>query len=98
MAAVLTELEFQERVALVDVTTYLQRAEMVVSLSQLIERHIVELGSEGRLVELQRESWPTGSKRTGRLSSGTTYPTAVRRGSRRSVGRSPHYLSGSSFR
>ncbi len=62
VAAVLTELEFQERVALVDVTTYLQRAEMVVSVSQLIERHIVELGSEGRLVELQREELAYGVK------------------------------------
>ena len=62
VAAVLTELEFQERVTLLDVTTYLQRAEMVVSLSQLIERHIIELGSEGRLVELQREELAYGVK------------------------------------
>jgi diadenylate cyclase len=55
VAATLTELEFQERVTLLDVTTYLQRAEMVMALSQLIERYVIELGNEGRLVELQRE-------------------------------------------
>jgi diadenylate cyclase len=55
VAATLTELEFQERVTLFDVTTYLQRAEMVMSLSQLIERYVIELGNEGQLVELQRE-------------------------------------------
>jgi len=62
VAATLTELEFQERVTLLDVTTYLQRAEMVMSLSQLIERYVVELGSEGRLVELQREELVYGVK------------------------------------
>jgi len=62
VAAALTELEFQERVTLLDVTTYLQRAEMVMSLSQLIERYIIELGNEGRLVELQREELVYGVK------------------------------------
>lgn len=62
VAATLTELEFQDRVTLLDVTTYLQRAEMVMSLSQLIERYVIELGSEGRLVELQREELVYGVK------------------------------------
>ena len=55
VAATLTELEFQERVTLFDVTTYLQRSEMVLALAHLIERHGIELGNEGRLVELQLE-------------------------------------------
>jgi diadenylate cyclase len=62
VAAELTELEFRERVTLIDVTTYLQRAEMTMALSQLIERYVVELGSEGRLVELQREELVYGVK------------------------------------
>ncbi len=50
---VLTVLEFHEAVTLFDVTSVLQRSEMVLSLSNLIERFIVELGTEGRLVQLQ---------------------------------------------
>jgi len=38
-----------------DVITVLQRTEMVLALSRLIERYIVELGTEGRLVALQLE-------------------------------------------
>ena len=51
----LSVLEFQERVTLFDVATVLQRAEMVLALSHLIERYMIELGSEGRLVQLQME-------------------------------------------
>jgi diadenylate cyclase len=53
--ATLSVLEFQERVTLFDVTTVLQRTEMVLTLSHLIERYMIELGAEGRLVELQTE-------------------------------------------
>jgi diadenylate cyclase len=53
--ATLSVLEFQERVTLFDVTTVLQRTEMVLTLSHLIERYMIELGAEGRLVELQME-------------------------------------------
>jgi diadenylate cyclase len=49
----LSELEFHEGVTLFDVTSVLQRTEMVLSLSHLIERFIIELGTEGRLVQLQ---------------------------------------------
>ncbi len=55
VAGVLSELEFQDRVTLYDVTTYLQRAAMVLSLANLIDRYVIELGTEGRLVELQLE-------------------------------------------
>jgi diadenylate cyclase len=51
--SVLSVLEFHEAVTLVDVTSVLQRTEMVLSLSHLIERFIIELGTEGRLVQLQ---------------------------------------------
>jgi diadenylate cyclase len=49
----LTVLEFQDNVTLFDVTSVLQRTEMVLALSHLIERYIIELGTEGRLVSLQ---------------------------------------------
>jgi len=62
VAGSLTELEFQDRVTLLDVTTYLQRAEMVMSLSTLIDRYVLELGNEGRLVELHREELVYGVK------------------------------------
>jgi diadenylate cyclase len=55
VAATLSVLEVQDRVTLFDVTSVLQRTEIVLSLSHLIERHIIELGNEGRLVLLQLE-------------------------------------------
>ncbi len=50
---VLSVLEFHEAVSLFDVTSVIQRSEMVLALSHLIERFITELGTEGRLVQLQ---------------------------------------------
>jgi diadenylate cyclase len=55
VAATLSRLEFQDAVALSDVTSVLQRIEMVLGLSHLVERYIIELGTEGRLVQLQLE-------------------------------------------
>jgi len=55
VASTLSRLEFQDVVALSDVTSVLQRVEMVLALSHLIERYIIELGTEGRLVQLQLE-------------------------------------------
>lgn len=55
VAALLSELEFQHRVTLFDVATYLQRAAMVHALASLIDRYVIELGTEGRLVQLQME-------------------------------------------
>jgi diadenylate cyclase len=55
VTATLSVLEFQERATLFDVATVLQRIEMVLTLSHLIERYMIELGTEGRLVELQME-------------------------------------------
>ena len=55
VTATLSVLEFQGRVTLFDVTTVLQRIEMVLTLSHLIERYMIELGTEGRLVEMQME-------------------------------------------
>jgi diadenylate cyclase len=51
----LSALEFQEAVTLFDVLSVLQRSEMVLVIVQEIERYIIELGNEGRLVQLQLE-------------------------------------------
>ncbi len=55
VATTLSVLEFREGVTLFDVTSMLQRTEMVLGLSHLIERYVIELGTEGRLVQLQME-------------------------------------------
>lgn len=55
VTATLSVLEFQERATLFDVATVLQRIEMVLTLAHLIDRYMTELGTEGRLVELQME-------------------------------------------
>jgi diadenylate cyclase len=49
----LTALEFQSAVTLDDVLVVLQRAEMTTRMADEIERNRVELGEEGRLIEMQ---------------------------------------------
>src|SRR5947208_4584227 len=56
----LTALEFEGGVTLHDVLTVLQRAELVTRMAVEIERYIVELGSEGRLIGLQLEETMAG--------------------------------------
>src|SRR5256884_6556332 len=56
----LTALEFEGGVTLHDVLTVLQRAELVTRMAVEIERHIVELGTEGRLIEMQLEETMVG--------------------------------------
>ena len=51
----LSALEFEDLVALVDVCTVVQRGAMVLRIAQEIEVYIYELGSEGRLVNMQLE-------------------------------------------
>lgn len=46
-------LEFQDLVTLFDVVTAIQRTEMVMRIVEEIERYIIELGSEGRLISMQ---------------------------------------------
>jgi len=53
---VLTELdflEFQDEVRLVDVIKAIQRGEMIRRIKEEIEIYIIELGEEGRLIEMQ---------------------------------------------
>lgn len=46
-------LEFQDLATLFDVVTAIQRTEMVMRIVGEIEKHIVELGNEGRLISMQ---------------------------------------------
>src|SRR5690349_21368329 len=56
----LTALEFEGGATLHDVLTVLQRSEMATRMAVEIERYIVELGSEGRLIEMQLEETMVG--------------------------------------
>lgn len=56
----LSLLEFQNSVTLHDVLRVLQRAEMILVLVQLIEGYVIQLGTEGRLVQLQLEDMLVG--------------------------------------
>lgn len=49
----LTALEFEDLVTVYDVSKVLQRTEMVMRISEEIDRYILELGNEGRLISMQ---------------------------------------------
>ncbi len=49
----LNEYEFNDIVTLENVITVIQRAEMVMKMVEEVQRHVFELGEEGRLVEMQ---------------------------------------------
>src|SRR5947207_2993773 len=57
----LTALEFEGGATLHDVLTVLQRVELVTRMAVEIERYIVELGTEGRLIEMQLEETMVGT-------------------------------------
>jgi diadenylate cyclase len=56
----LTQLEFAGGSVLYDVLSVLQRAELVTRMAVEVERYIVELGTEGRLIEMQLEETMVG--------------------------------------
>ncbi|MFN8159877.1 MAG: DNA integrity scanning diadenylate cyclase DisA [Solirubrobacterales bacterium] len=56
----LTVLEFEGGAVLYDVLAVLQRAELVTRMAVEVERYIVELGTEGRLIEMQLEETMVG--------------------------------------
>ena len=85
----LTALEFEGGVTLHDVLTVLQRAELVTRMAVEIERYIVELGTEGRLIEMQLEETMVGVAADRPRSSTTTWPTPRTSRSRSSSTRSP---------
>ncbi|MCW3491391.1 DNA integrity scanning diadenylate cyclase DisA [Dethiobacter alkaliphilus] len=51
----LSALEFEDLASFNDVFLVLRRVEMVLRVAEMIERYIVELGTEGRLIEMQLE-------------------------------------------
>ncbi len=57
----LTALEFEGGATLHDVLTVMQRSELVTRMAVEIERYIVELGTEGRLIEMQLEETMVGT-------------------------------------
>lgn len=60
IASRLTVLEFEGGGVLYDALTALQRAELVTRMAVEVERYIVELGTEGRLIEMQLEETMVG--------------------------------------
>lgn len=56
----LSALEFEDLVTVFDVTKVLQRTEMVMRVVIEVEKYIIELGNEGRLIEMQLDEL-TGS-------------------------------------
>jgi len=54
--------EFEELVTLQDVVNVIQRFEMVLRIKREINRYIIELGSEGRLVRMQLEELVAGTE------------------------------------
>lgn len=56
----LTRAEFAGRAVLYDALAVLQRSEMVSRMAVEVERYIVELGTEGRLIEMQLEETMVG--------------------------------------
>lgn len=63
----LSILEFENAVSLFDVTKVIQRLEMVLRVAGEIERYIVELGQEGRLITMQMEEMLVDVKDEGLL-------------------------------
>ena len=57
---VLTRLEMEDSVSVRDVVSVLQPGEMVRRIADEIEGHLVELGSDGRLIHLQTEELSAG--------------------------------------
>ena len=53
-------LEFEGGGVLYDALAVLQRAELVTRMAVEVERYIVELGTEGRLIEMQLEETMVG--------------------------------------
>ncbi len=56
----LTTVEMAGAASLHDVLTVMQRAELLLRTSNEVERYIIELGAEGRLIEMQLEETAVG--------------------------------------
>jgi diadenylate cyclase len=78
-------LEFEEQVTLFDVAVAIQRSEMVRVVVHEIERYISELGTEGRLIQMQLEELVHNADEEGQLlirdyyvDDGERTPAAIR--------------------
>ena len=60
VSARLTAAEFSAEAVLYDALAALQRVEMVTRMAAEVERYIIELGTEGRLIEMQLEETVVG--------------------------------------
>lgn len=67
VSGALSALEVEDLVTARDVATVLQRAEMVRRIADEIEGYVIELGVDGRLVQLQLEELTGGVARDRRL-------------------------------
>ena len=56
----LTALEFENLVTVYDVVKVIQRLEMVMRISDEIEKYTIELGNEGRLIKMQQDELMSG--------------------------------------
>lgn len=63
----LSALEFEDLATLYDVTICIQRSQMVARIAREIERYVAELGTEGRLVNMQLEELMVDIKDEGEL-------------------------------
>ena len=72
VSGALSALEVEDLVTVRDVATVLQRAEMVRRIAEEIEGYVVELGVDGRLVELQLEELTGGVAPIGGSCARTT--------------------------
>ena len=82
----LTALEFEGGAMLHDVLTVMQRSELVTRMAVEIERYIVELGSEGRLIEMQLEETMVGTAAEKAALVRDYLVGRLRRGVRRGAG------------
>lgn len=61
VSAHLTTLEFDDAVTLGEVAVVIQRAEMLRRVAREVYRHVTELGTEGRLVQMQADELTAGA-------------------------------------
>lgn len=64
---ILNEYEFNDIVTLDNVLTVIQRAEMTMRMAEEVKKHIIELGAEGRLVEIQLDELIGGLEKEEKL-------------------------------
>ena len=72
----LSALEVEDLVTVRDVSTVLQRAEMVRRIAEEIEGYVIELGADGRLVMLQLEELVGGVEEDRRLVAKDYYQSS----------------------